>query len=77
MRSFDRASRMRVQLSVHSVNNASRCGRQNSCQWRNQSCSQENEKNTNTLDTVWAHAVTINDVPSLERFQVHPIGKFH
>ena len=36
---------------------------------------QENEKNSDALDTGGAHAVTIGAVPSLERFQVHPNGE--
>ena len=35
----------------------------------------KNEKNSDALDTGGAHAVTIGDIPSLERFQVHPNGK--
>jgi len=36
----------------------------------------KNEKTSDALDTGWgAHAVTISEVPSLERFQVHPNGK--
>ena len=36
----------------------------------------KNEKNSDALDTGRAHAVTIGDIPSLERFQVHPCGKY-
>ena len=35
----------------------------------------KNEGNSDTLGTGRAHAVTIGDLPSLERFQVHPRGK--
>ncbi len=35
-----------------------------------------NEKNSDALDTGGGvHSVTIGDIPSLERFQVHPNGK--
>ena len=35
----------------------------------------KNEKNSDALDTGGGHAVTIGDIPSLERFQIHPNGK--
>ena len=35
----------------------------------------KNRENSDALDTGGAHAVTIREVPSLERFQVHPNGK--
>ena len=34
----------------------------------------KNEENSDVLGTGRAHAVTIGDLPSLERFQVHPVG---
>ncbi len=37
--------------------------------------SQEDEKKSDALDMGGAHAITIGDIPSLERFQVHPNGK--
>jgi len=37
--------------------------------------SQENEKNSDALDTGGAHGVTIREVPSMERFQMYPSGK--
>ena len=39
--------------------------------WLREKC----QEHHHALDTVGAHAVTIGDIPSLERFQVHPNGK--
>ena len=36
----------------------------------------KNEENFDALDTEEAHAVTTGDIPSPERSQVHPNGKF-
>ncbi len=41
-----------------------RCVRQNRCQRRNQSRSQENEENSGALYMGVAHDVTIGDIPS-------------